>query len=84
MDIRHIHQTICNIYLPFIPFLLSSVTEVLPVSDGFIIFACRWETQAYTSPLLYAMAGGHGEGDACMLDPLTASRRRKEYDEEDC
>ena len=46
--IRHI----CNIYLPFIPFLLSSVTEVLPVSDGFIIFACRWESQAYTSPPL--------------------------------
>ena len=59
--IRHI----CNIYLPFIPFLLSSVTEVLPVSDGFIIFACRWESQAYTSPppLCY---GGRTWGGRCM------------------
>ena len=79
VDIRHIHQTICNIYLPFIPFLLSSVTEVLPVSDGFIIFACRWESQAYTSPP-YAMVGGHGEGDECIHDPFTASIKQKEYD----
>ena len=31
------------------------------------------ETQAYTSPLLYAMAGGHGAGGACIHDPFTAS-----------
>ena len=78
MDIRHIHQTICNIYLPFIPFLLSSVTEVLPVSDGFIIFACRWgDSGLHIPPLLYDMAGGHGEGDEVIHDPFTASLKQK-------
>lgn len=36
-----------------------------------------------THPSLYAMAGGHGEGDACIYDPFTASIKQKEYDEED-
>lgn len=64
--IRHI----CNIYLPFIPFLLSSVTEVLPVSDGFIIFACRWESQAYTSPPFMLWRADMGRAMNVFMTPL--------------
>ena len=70
MDIRHIHQTFRNIHLLFIPFLLSSVTEVLPVSDGFIIFACRWESQAYTSPPLMLWRADMGRAMHVFMTPL--------------